>query len=277
MKRRVSLSIDSKIIKDIDSLVDGNTILSRSDAIEKILRQHVTDRKTAVVLAGGDPEKIFVKEMGIYRPLIPVGKKTLIEDIVLKCREAGFSNILIVGFSIVISKIYEVLGNGEKDDVNITYIEETKALGSAKTIELVKKYINSDFLFLPCDHYFGFDLKKLYDFHLEHNGTVTLGVHTGTGFDWNTSVVVMDGYNIIDYEEFPKKPKTHLISIFIGFMKPDVFDNIPPGEVAWSLQQNVFPKLAKDGKVVGYPISGEWVNVHTKSDMIKLNKLRRTI
>jgi len=276
MKKRVSLSVDEETIKKIDSLIDGNLILSRSSAVEKILKKYIIERKAAVILAGGDPEKLFIKEMGIYRPLVPVGKKTLIEDIVLKCRESGFSNILIIGHSAVISKIYEVLGRGEKYNVDITYLGETKTIGSAKTLELARNNIKGDFLFLPCDHYFDFDLKNLYEFHLAHNGIVTLGVHTGTGFDWNTSVVVMDGYKIIDYEEFPKKPKTHLISVFIGFMKSDIFDYIPPGDVAWSLQENIFSKLAKEGKLIGYPISGNWINVHTKKDVEKILKLKKS-
>ena len=114
MKERVSLSIDSKIIEEVDSLVDGVIVRSRSDAVEKILKEHVIDRKSAVILVGGNPEKLFIKELGTYRPLVKVGKKRLIEDILLKCREAGFVNILIIGFSSIISKLYEVLGNGNK-------------------------------------------------------------------------------------------------------------------------------------------------------------------
>lgn len=270
MKTRVSLSLDSNLVDDIDSRVDGIIVRSRSDAVEKILKQYVVGGKTAVILAGGDPEKLLIKDLNVFRPLVKIDKRRLIEDIILKCRGAGFKNVIIVGFSVLIAKLYEVLGDGKKYDVNITYVEENKELGSAKTLELAKKYVNGDILFLPCDHYFDFDLKKLHEFHQLQNGTVTLGIHARTSFDWKTSVVVMDGYKIIDYEESPKIPKTHLISIFIGFMKPDVFNFIPPGDVCWSLQKNLFPKLAKEGKIVGYPIAGNWVNVHSKEDVEKV-------
>jgi len=275
MKKRVSLSLDSSLIKEIDSSVDGIRLRSRSDAIEKILRKYVMEKKTAVILAGGKPEKLFIKKLNVYRPLVKIGKKILIEDNILKCREAGFTNIVIIGSSIIISKIYEILGDGKKYDVNITYVEETKSLGSAKTLEIAKSYLKGDILFLPCDHYFDFDLKKLYEFHLSQNGVVTLGIHTRTSFDWKTSIVVMDGYKIIDYEEKPKTPKTHLISIFIGFIKSDVFNFIPPGEVYWSLQEHLFPKLAKEGKLIGYPIAGNWINVHTKEDVEKIIELKK--
>jgi NDP-sugar pyrophosphorylase family protein len=267
MKTRVSITLDSNILAELDKRVDGIFIRSRSDAIEKILKENIIESKTVVILAGGSPEKLLLKGSDIYRPVVSIGKKILIEDIISKCREAGFLNIIIVGFPSVIAKLYEILGNGDKLGVGITYIEEDKELGSAKSLEKARKYLKSDFLFLPCDHWFSFDLKKMAEFHRLNGGVVTLAIHSKTNFDWNTSIVEMDGYKIVNYEEFPKKPKTHLISMFIGFMKPEIFDNIPPGDVKWSLQENVFPKLAKDGKLIGYPISGEWVNVHSKKDV----------
>lgn len=273
MKIRVSLSLDSDLVREIDRKVDGIFIRSRSDAVERVLKEYVVNRKTAVILAGGEPEKLLVKELNTFRPLVSIGKRKLIEDIVLKCKEGGFTNIIIIGFSALISKLYEILGNGEKYGVNINYIEESKELGTAKTLELAKKYLSSDFLFLPCDHWFDFDLRKLYEFHIAHNGLVTLGIHARTSFDWKTSIVVLDGYKIIEYEERPKKPKTHLVSVFIGFAKKDIFNYIPPGEIYWSLQQSLFPRLAKEGKLVGYPIAGNWVNVHTIKDLEKIKEL----
>lgn len=271
MKERVSLTLDSNIVKEIDGMVDGIIIRSRSNAIEKVLKDHLVERKTAVILAGGNPDKLFVKELDCYRPLVRIGRVKLIEDIITKCRGAGFNNIIVVGFPIVISRLYEALGNGDKYGVGIIYVEESKELGTAKTLERAKKYLKTDFLFIPCDHWFDFDLKSLYDFHLTNNGTTTLAVHTRTSFDWKTSIVEMDGYRIINYEEFPKKPKTHLVSMLMGFMKPDVFNLIPPGEVYWSLQEHIFPKLAKMGKLNGYPIAGKWVNVHSENDIKKIN------
>jgi NDP-sugar pyrophosphorylase family protein len=275
MKTRVSLTIDEGILREIDKNVDGVFIRSRSDAVEKVLKEHVMDRRTVVILAGGDPEKQIVKGIGTYRPLVSIGKKTLIEDIVSKCREAGFTNVVIVGFPSMIAKMYEVLGGGEKYGVNIVYIEEERELGSAKSLELAKKYVRTDFLFLPSDFYIGFDLKKLLEFHTMNSGTATIGIHTRTTYDWKRGIVEMDGYRITNYEENPKSPKTRLIGIFTGFMKPEIFNSIPPGEVYWSLQEHVFPKLAKEGKLIGYPIAGEWVNVHEKQDVEKTVELSK--
>lgn len=273
MKTRVSITLDPGIIRELDKTVDGIYVRSRSDAIEKILKDHVMEKKTAVVLAGGNPDGLMVKDLGVYRPLVDIGGMKLIEYIITKCREIGFNNIVIVGFAPVISKIYELTGDGEKYKVNITFVEEKKEHGTAKTLELAKKYLDHDFLFLPCDSYFNFDLGKLWEFHNSYKGTITMGIHTRTTYEWSRGIVEMEGYHITSYEENPKKPKTKLSGVFIGFVKPEVFNMIPPGEVNWSLQENVFPKLAREGKLIGYPIAGDWVNIHSKSDVTDLSKI----
>ena len=56
-------------------------------------------------------------------------------------------------------------------------------------------------------------------------------------------------------------------------MRPEIFNYIPPGDVHWSLQEDVFPRLAKEGKLIGYPIMGNWINVHTKEDVEKVKSL----
>ncbi len=275
MKKRVSLTISEKVLREVDNLVDGLLVRSRSDAVERILKEHVIERKTAVILAGGKPENMLLEGTDVYKPLADIGKRKLIEDNLIRCRESGFVNIIIVGSPLLISKFYETLGNGEKYGVNVTYIEENRMLGSAKTLELAKNYIKTDFLFLPCDFFIGFDLEKLFEFHMSTGGIVTIGVHTRTTYDWKKGIVDLDGHNIKSYEESPKKPKTRLVGIFAGFMKPDVFNYIPPGDVYWSLQENVFPKLASEGKLMGYPIAADWVNVHTESDVEKVINLRK--
>jgi dTDP-glucose pyrophosphorylase len=272
-KQIIAVTLDKELVEKIDKNVDGVKIKSRSEFVEKVIKEYL--KKICVILAGGDPEKLFIKELKTYRPLVKIGKKTLIEDNILKCKKEGFKNIIIVGSQKLISKLYEILGNGTEYGVSIIYVEEKKELGSAKSLELVKDYIKTDFLFLPCDFYFDFDIKKLLEFHRSHNGVVTVGIHAGTSYDWRKGIVQMDGYKIIDYEEKPKKPKTYLVAVFIGFMKPEIFDYIPPGDVFWSLQENVFPRLAKEGKLVGYPIAGNWVNIHTKEDLKKALELKK--
>lgn len=264
MKRKLSITLERTLLKEAESLIDGISIRNTSQAIEFLLRRSLQDKKTAVILAGGDPKSLLTD--GVYRPLMKIGSKTLIEHNIEAIRRT-FKNIVVVGQNPVIAEIFKVLGDGSSLNVNMTYLEEKASLGTAKTLELAKGMLTSTFLFLPCDHYFDFDAGEMLKFHIAQESVATLSVFNRTNFEWPVAVVEMDGYRITGYDERPKKPKTHLRSMLIGIAEPSIFNHIPSGVVNWSLQENVFPKLAENGLMCGYPVSGNWVNVRSRKDI----------
>lgn len=275
-KTRISLSISNEVLNLVDSYVDNITVKSRSEAVERFLREYLSDRRTAVFLAGGKIRDISVNGTNTLRPLVDIGGRTLIEDNVEKCRKAGYTTIYIVGSSHLISKTYEILGDGKKHGVSINYIEDVKPMGTAKTLEKVKEYIKSDFLFLPCDHFFDFDLKNIRDFHINNGAIATIAVHSKTRLGSKRfGIVEMEGSRITHFEEHPKEPKSNLVAVFIGFLKQEIFDHIPPGNIRWSLQENIFPKLAKEGKMSGYPVPSNWINIHDADDVKKVREICR--
>jgi NDP-sugar pyrophosphorylase family protein len=273
VKSKVSLTLDKELLREARGMVDGLQLRNTSQAIEWLLRRSLKDRRTAVILAGGNHKRL--ETAGHYRPLLDVGGQTLIEDNIERVRR-WFTNILVVGQNPVVSAIFQKLGDGSSHGVKMSYIEENSALGTAKTLQLAQQYVNSTFLFMPCDHWFDFDVGELVKFHAQHDGTATLAVFQKTNFDWPVAVVEMDGSRITNYEERPRRPSSHLRSMLIGCAEPGMFGLIPNGRVNWSLQEHVFPKLAGEGRLLGYPVSGNWVNISSQRDLQLIKKLCRT-
>jgi NDP-sugar pyrophosphorylase family protein len=264
-KERISLSINKELLHRLDKEVDHVTIQSRSGAVEKILTKYLSEKKKCVILAGGPPENLDCE--GTYRPLLKLKGIPLIEHILAKVREHGFNDIIIVGSKEVLSSIYKLVGE-TKGDAIIEYIEEKKSLGTAKTLQLAKERIKSTFLFVPCDHYFEINLKDMGLYHKQNKSVATLTVYSGTKYAWSkSSIVELEGNKIKTYEENPKVNKTYLTSILIGFAEPEIFDAVPDGEISYSLQEDVFPQLAKEGSLIGYLFAGKWKNIHTKKDL----------
>lgn len=255
-KERISISINPDILVKLDKEVDGINVLSRSEAIEKIVSNYISERKKCVILAGGNSKNLLVD--GIYPPLTKINNKYLIEDIILKVNKAGYNEIVIIGDKNILSEIFKVIG-----EKNITYIEEKEYKNTAKTLELAKKILKSTFLFIPCDHYFEIDLKDMEKYHHLHKGICTLAIYSGTENEWKkSSIVKMSGNKIVEYVEKPNYVETHLTSLFIGFSEPEIFDYIPNSNINFSLQKDVFPELAKKEKLYGYLYSGKWKNLH---------------
>ena len=260
-KERISISIDPDVLSLLDKTIDGDAIASRSEAVEKIVLKYVSERKKCVILAGGQSINLQVGKT--YRPLIKVKGKPLIELIIANVRKAGFSDIIIVGSKEVLSEIYKLLG-----EMGIDYIEEKKHMNTAKTLQLAAGRIKSTFLFVPCDHYFEIDLKEMEIYHKHNKGICTLAVYSGVEYEWKkSSIVKMGGNKIVEYTETPKYVKTHLTSLMIGFAEPELFDSIPSADIAYSLQEDVFPDIAKKGSLIGYLYSGKWKNIHSIKDV----------
>ncbi len=273
MKVRISLSLNEGVVGRIDKLTDGIRNKSRSDTIEKILNNYLSERRTCVILAGGSPDSLKLSGTDIFRPLVKINGGSLIEHIIRNVRRTNYNDIIIVGSQLVLSKIYEVIGNGRSLGVGINYVEEEKPLGSAKTLERVKDFVKSDFLLVACDNFFDFDLNNLTRFHESHDGAATLVLFAKQDEDWSkSSTIIMDGMRIIEYENMPSNPKSNLKAAFIGILSPKVFDYIPSGDINWSLQDNIFPVLAREGRLFGYMIPSEWVNIHSLKDLERIRK-----
>lgn len=273
-KKRFTFTLDQNLISEVDRYIDGENIRSRSEAVEKFLRSFLAEKKSAVILAGGLPDKLLIQELDIYRPLIslPSGL-TLIEDSVLKIRSAGWENVFIIGMGPLLTEIYNVLRNGENFGVNISYVEERDALGTAKTLQQVQNLIKSDFLVVPADTYFDLNLSSLLEYHLSYHATTTFAIYSRTIFDSKyKGVVEMEGPLIISHEEKPQKPSSHLIKTFIGIFSPEIFEFIPSGPIKYTLENDVIPNLIKERKCFGYLVSGDWFNIHNKNDFDQLTK-----
>lgn len=264
-KRKISLSLDEKLIRHLDKYVDNLTYNSRSGVIEEFLTHYLTQNRQCVILAGGNPENLWIDELKVYRPLVNLNGKTLIEQIIQKILEINYNNIIIVGSKKVIVQIFDKVGDGSSLGCNIKYIEEKKTKNLGNTLSLAKPFVKDSFLFTLCDHYFDFDLKKLEKIHMSNNFISTIAIYGGARFKWEkTAMVELDGDMITSYWEFPVKKETHLVSTLVGFAEPEIFNYISDSNC--SLQSDVLQTLIKQKKLGGAILSGNFVNIHTKKD-----------
>ena len=254
MKERISLTLDSELLKKVDSHVDGRLIASRSHAVELFVDKYMRQNRYCVILAGGDADALRIED-GTYRPLVEINGRTLISHIRDAAEKAGYGRLIVVGSRQILDAIRTAMADA-------VYIEENRH-GTATALLAARQYLKDTFMFVPCDHFFDFDMKKLEYVHKSGNFTATLAVYASTEPDKIGSLIDMDGNEVIHYWEKPGNYVTFLNATFIGFAEPEIFTSISGA----SLQEDTFPLLIKHRKLGGAIMSGRFANIHSQKDV----------
>ncbi|MBN2454411.1 nucleotidyltransferase family protein [Candidatus Woesearchaeota archaeon] len=264
MKERITLTLDSGVIHVIDQRIDGHRIKNRSHAVELLLMQALGNAhapKTAVILAGGKGVRMQPITYEIPKPLMLVHEKTLLEHTFDLFRKHNIRNIVIsIGYKG--HKIREVIGNGRRFGVNVTYVEEDKPLGTAGPLKLAEHMLTETFVACNADELKELDLSDMYAAHKENKALATVALTTVEDPS-NYGVAKMQGSRILEFIEKPKKADapSNLINAGLYILEPEVLNYISDGFSM--LEKDVFPKLAKEGKLFGYPFTGQWFNTGT--------------
>ncbi len=258
MKERVTLTLDSDVIKRIDSKVDGFNIKNRSHAVELFVVKAMGDNvpKKAVILAGGKGTRLRPITYEIPKALIPVQGKTLTEHLFDLFKKYEIKDItMAVGH--MKEKVKDYFKDGAKFGLKIKYIEENKPMGTAGPIKLGKKLFKESFIVSNGDELKDINIEEMYNFHKENNALVTIALTTVEDPS-KYGVARLSGSKILEFVEKPKKEKapSKLISSGFYIIEPEVIDFIPDGFAM--LENDVFPKLAEMGRLYGYPFSGQW-------------------
>ena len=77
----------------------------------------------------------------------------------------------------------------------------------------------------------------------------------------NYGVARLSGSRILEFVEKPKADEapSNLINAGFYLLEPEVIDMIPDGFSM--LEKDVFPKLAKQGRLRGFPFEGQWFDI----------------
>lgn len=263
MKKKISITIEESILKEIDKVIDNLYIRNRSQAIESLVSKSLGEEKTAVILAGGPEERIIIN--GSFMISAKIKGKSVLERAVIKLRESGFKNLFIVARGKILTCAFEILSDGTDFGVKITYIEEKVSKGTATTLKLIKGKINTRFLVVYGDIVFSnVNLDALWKSHVKQSPMATLMLTTSSKPS-EKGTVTMEGNKVLQFIQKPKKSDIYLVFSPIFVAEPELIEY--PGA---SLEKNIFPKLAEKGFLRGYLSSEKEVHIHKPEDIKKV-------
>jgi mannose-1-phosphate guanylyltransferase len=263
MKERLTITLDSETLSQLDTKIDGRKIKNRSHAIEVLLHRVLGNNhpKKAVLLLGGKGTRLRPITYEVPKALLPVQGKTVPEHLIDLFKKYQITDFIFsIGYKA--DKIKNYYGDGSKYGVNITYVKEEEPLGSAGAIKLASKHLKETFIVTNGDELKSIDLEEMFLFHKQNKALITAALTT-VADPSAYGVAKLQGSKILEFVEKPKKEEapSKLINSGLSIWEPEAIDFIPDGFSMY--EQDVFPKLAEKEKLYGYIFSGQWFDTGT--------------
>ena len=263
MKERLTITLDSDTLSMLDTKIDGKKIKNRSHAIELFLNRVLGNNRPtkAVLLLGGKGTRFRPITYELPKALLPVQGKTVPEHLIALFKKYNITDLIFsVGYKA--QQIKKYYGDGTKYGIKITYVEEKEPLGSAGAVKLCAPLLDKTFIVTNGDELKNIDLEEMYKFHREKKGLITTALTTVKDPSVY-GVAKLEGNKILEFVEKPPKNKapSNLINSGLSIWEPEVINIIKDGFTMY--ENDVFPPLAKEGKLFGYIFSGQWFDTGT--------------
>ncbi len=246
-RERLTITLRDDLLRQLDSLIDGERLRNRSHAIEYFLSRTLGVRALKVlIMAGGRPVYFESEKKSLPKAMVKIAGKPLLEQTLHRLKTFKFTDVIIsIGEGGEIIEKY--FGDGKSIGLNISYLHQKgKNLGTAQPLLQAKEFLGSGpFLLLYGDVLSDIDFSDLVEFHRMQKSTVCTMALTSTDAVNMWGLAKLQGNRIVEFEEKPKIPKTfsRLINTGIYLMEPEIFKYILANTN--KLESDVVPRLSE--------------------------------
>jgi glucose-1-phosphate thymidylyltransferase len=228
-----------------------------------------------IILAGGKGTRLYPLTKVCNKHLLPVGPYPMIYYPLMKVRQAGITDVLIVTGKEDVGDFARLLGGGSEFQLNITYRVQEKAGGIAEALFLGKDFVGtSPFVVILGDNLFEADLSPFVKRFTEGTEQAYLLLKE-VNDPHHFGIAELNGGRIVAIEEKPLKPKSRYAVTGIYLYRTEVFDVIsnlspsPRGELEITEVNNHFVHI----KELTFDIlPGWWHDAGTLPSFFQVNQ-----
>ena len=236
--------------------------------------QDIPDREKinlpVVIMAGGKGTRLKPITNVIPKPMIPIGDKTILENILDQFEHIGCNKFYIsVNFKVDILKFY--LKNLDHK-YNIDFFQEKKPLGTIGSVSLLKGEITSPFFVSNCDIIIDQDYRDVYDYHIKNKNDLTIVTAINSiRIPYGVIETGDDGLMIA----LKEKPETnYMINTGVYILNPELINEIPYGEF-FHITDLMNKVKERGGRIGCFPVGQEaWHDMGEWSEYLKMINIR---
>jgi NDP-sugar pyrophosphorylase family protein len=219
-------------------------------------------RVRAIIFAGGRGTRLAPFTSILPKPLMPIGDRAILELVIGQLAECGISDVtLCVGY---LSHLIEaVVGDGAAHGVDVKYVREEEALGTAAPLRLVEG-LSDTFIAMNGDVLTTLDYGDLLRHHRESGSIVTIATRERPiQIDYGVLHVRASGDRVYKYIEKPQR--TSIVSMGIYVLEPEALAYIPP-EGYFDFPDLVKALLRAREPVSALRFDGLWFDIGRRDD-----------
>ena len=223
--------------------------------------------KRAIILAGGKGTRLKPFTKILPKPLMPIGKFTILEIVIRQLKYYGFKHITItVNHQAKLIKAF--FGDGKKFNIIIDYVLEKKPLGTMGPIRGIKN-LPENFLVMNGDILTDLNFKKLYKDHTKNKNLFTISSYKRNELIDYGLLETNKSKNLTKFVEKPHK--IYQVSMGIYILRKNILKYIPSNKF-FGFDNLMYKLLKLKKKVKIRNHNGYWLDIGRPADYIVANE-----
>ena len=223
-----------------------------------------------VIMAGGKGTRLKPITNVIPKPLVPIGDKTILEEIMNQFESIGCKKFYMsVNYKSDMMRFYVEHLDHHYD---IDFFEESKPLGTIGSVSLLKEKITTPFFVSNCDIMIDQDYRDVYDYHIQNKNDLTIVTAVKSiKIPYGVIETGTDGL-MVGLKEKPEI--TYMINTGVYILNHECIELIPQNEFFHIT--HLMEKIKSNGGRVGcFPVSeGAWRDMGEWPEYLKMINVR---
>jgi NDP-sugar pyrophosphorylase family protein len=220
----------------------------------------------AIIIAGGKGRRLKPYTTAIPKPLVPIGNKfTILEIILIQLSNQGFKHITLAVNHM--GKLMEsFFGNGKKFNIKIDYSYEKNELGTIAPLKNIRN-LPKNFLVMNSDILTNINFSSLLNYHSKNNNLTTITttkINTKSEF----GVVNLNNNKIINFQEKPLIRQS--VCIGVNCFNKKIINFIPKNK-KFSFDDLIIYLIKKKKMINSYDFNGFWLDMGRPDDYDRIN------
>jgi len=220
-----------------------------------------------IIMAGGFGTRLKPLTNVLPKPLIPIGEKTIIEQIFERFNRHGCNNFyLSVNYK---AELIEFYLKNQNLPYQIEYIKEDNPSGTAGSLSLLKDKINETFFVSNCDIIIEQDYSEILEYHRDNKNEITIvAALKHFQIPYGTIETSENG----KLERLTEKPElTFKINSGMYILEPHLLNEIP-GNQFFHITHLIEKVHSRGGNVGVFPVSEKsWKDIGEWDEYLKHN------